>query len=1519
MTDPSERTFAGGRLAPGCRFVSHNIRGFLGQQEVEGLPPPSVPLSFHKIFSLYRTWWSQLRADVVLVQETKTWDGNALARSGVEDRLAAAAAAFGGPGYQVFWACNAAGSFGGVATLIRKDWLANGLFSIVGGTGGVTREEDGRLLYFRCRWAGHSFLLVNPYLPSGDPVQQQLFIERRLHPLLARVGGDCVIGGDFNFTMDWRLERRPLPPGLTSHRDDRPANAMRQLSSTHHLRDAFRHRHPSARSFSFSNHCAASLLDRFFLSAGMLPFLAQCRPEVAAVSDHRPVLLHLRPRIAEAKGRGVHRTRMVFWKDPTLRAAFTAWLHAEIATAPIRDDHALLLWWQPFKVSSLAKCRALDRQFRQASSQLTAAQVSARATFRAALGQLEALSGSAVQPHHLQQVLDARRHYNSTMAATDLAAEKVWRGLVIKEGERTSPLLTAILSPPASSHQIAGLQTPGGGVVTSGPRMATVLGRSYAAVSSPQPRDMAAEDAVLHAISSHASPISPALAAAAGSPILLAEEVQMAANDARLGTASGPDGLPSAFWQRGGDPLYQLLSSLFSAVGRTGQTPPRFLDGVVTPLFKAGDATVPANYRPITLLNTDYRCMTKVLASRLGGVLETVIGPEQTAFLRGRLIGDNITTLHLLPEVLRSNARLQSGPAASVLAFLDFRKAYDTINRQFLLRIMDEVGAGPGLQKWVSTILSTTSASANVNGFVSPLFSYGAGVRQGCPLAPALYLFIAWALLCWLKTCPVVGLEVVPGLQIHATQYADDVQPLLRSLAPADVQLFLDHMAVFGRASGQVLNPSKSHLLPIGSGLPRGAGAWPATVCDVPVVSQAASLGAIFTNDPLLLDGSLVDWEDLVGRVQGRFAKMARPGTLSVFGRAQAAGSYGLSKILHHAQHNGLPSTIADRLQQLTVALVDREASPPFQAGDLPGVPSDILVGKPARGGFQLLPWREHCQARQAMTARRYLHLLTSDPDPSSPLPLWVPLVTSLLTRLYPSVHPAFALLSRSHEGLPQGPLSRMATGLGALGDLKDVAADDLQLGAWCATIPLWGNPLLQLERPAAERTVVWSTSDARVGAVQALGFAEFMGLPGLHTVSDLLRLLRILYSQQRLLTGRQGRFTPLTERRAMLVAAIYGPGNYPLLPPPLSLLFTQWSPREGEEGDALLLAVQGMYLAIPAAWKAATAATLPSAVQPQVPLNSGRHFDLAASAEAVATLVGRLGWPGFSLLHHHTDGNGRPHFPLTVKSATTLQIRGRLENQRVARQAYARCALAEGGGGLGGGGGQPQPPLAMAVRDFEVALKVLWRVPWANVHKEHLWRLSVNGVRGAGGHGLSSPHPCPCGWAGPPDADLPEQKAFAWRSHNFWSCPVAMAVTAEILRSLPSPATLTCAHVWLLRPPSSSVHAGVWGVVAAAAIAAMSFGRKNLIRLHLRQQEELGAGQTLITDYFPVVAGAPPASILDRACRRAAGWFWCLLQDFASLQPDIPSGWGAGPLSSHPFLVVDSSAPSKRIIVRHV
>ena len=93
---------------------------------------------------------------------------------------------------------------------------------------------------------------------------------------------------------------------------------------------------------------------------------------------------------------------------------------------------------------------------------------------------------------------------------------------------------------------------------------------------------------------------------------------------------------------------------------------------IVTPIFKAGAATDMANYRPITLLNTDYRLLAKILAKRLGPALGDAIGPEQGAFLPGRRITDNTTLLHLLPAALKAQGK--NDDAALVEA--RFKKAW---------------------------------------------------------------------------------------------------------------------------------------------------------------------------------------------------------------------------------------------------------------------------------------------------------------------------------------------------------------------------------------------------------------------------------------------------------------------------------------------------------------------------------------------------------------------------------------------------------------------------------------------------------------------------------------------------------------------------------------------------------------------------------------------------------------------------------------------------------------------------
>ena len=189
-----------------------------------------------------------------------------------------------------------------------------------------------------------------------------------------------------------------------------------------------------------------------------------------------------------------------------------------------------------------------------------------------------------------------------------------------------------------------------------------------------------------------------------------------------------------------------------------------------------------------------------------------------------------------------------------------------------------------------------------------------------------------------------------------------------------------------------------------------------------------------------------------------------------------------------------------------------------------------------------------------------------------------------------------------------------------------------------------------------------------------------------------------------------------------------------------------------------------------------------------------------------------------------------------------------------------------------------------------------LWKVEWDNERREVLWRLSVNGVHGAGGHDIVFPGPCRCGWAGPSaggstEADR-QRRAHRWRFHHFLEGPVAAAVREGLWDGLGSARrNPSCADVWLLHPPPG-VCGGVWQVVWAA-LEAMERGRKVL----WASEEEDEDGQTLITDFFPTLAGAagppePPAPVLvmavQRAQRRATAWFWCILQDFVHQRSDL-------------------------------
>jgi hypothetical protein len=168
-------------------------------------------------------------------------------------------------------------------------------------------------------------------------------------------------------------------------------------------------------------------------------------------------------------------------------------------------------------------------------------------------------------------------------------------------------------------------------------------------------------------------------------------------------------------YKRFKDLLLPVLVRVFCAIGSTGRIPTNFLDGAIVAILKpGGDPLETIGYRPITLLNTDYRLLARVLADRLQPALQAVVSPLQTAYLRGRRSGANIQTLQLLADGLPVDSEV-------VVALLDFAKAYDTIDCGFLIGVLREMGVGEACCTWVQTLLSATRARAVINVYASAL------------------------------------------------------------------------------------------------------------------------------------------------------------------------------------------------------------------------------------------------------------------------------------------------------------------------------------------------------------------------------------------------------------------------------------------------------------------------------------------------------------------------------------------------------------------------------------------------------------------------------------------------------------------------------------------------------------------------------------------------------------------------------------------------------------------------------
>ena len=221
------------------------------------------------------------------------------------------------------------------------------------------------------------------------------------------------------------------------------------------------------------------------------------------------------------------------------------------------------------------------------------------------------------------------------------------------------------------------------------------------------------------------------------------------------------------------------------------------------------------NWRPITLLNCDYKIGAKAIANRLKTFLPKLINSDQTGFLKGRFIGENI---RLIDGIINFTAAKN---IPGLLLFLDFEKAFDTVEWPFLQKTFQHFNFGPSIINWIKLCYSNIESCVLNNGWSTDFFKLERGVRQGCPLSTYLFILGVEILAEKIRTNKSVKGICIQENEIKLSQYADDTTLILDGSKESFTSALQD-LDNFSAISGLRLNSKKTEALWIGTYINRG-------------------------------------------------------------------------------------------------------------------------------------------------------------------------------------------------------------------------------------------------------------------------------------------------------------------------------------------------------------------------------------------------------------------------------------------------------------------------------------------------------------------------------------------------------------------------------------------------------------------------------------------------------------------------------------------------------------------------
>lgn len=628
----------------------------------------------------------------------------------------------------------------GVAIIIRKNIPFKHISTLC--------DPNGRYIIVTGHLHSIHVTLLNIYGPNIDDAA---FFRKTFEKLPDLSNTNLIVAGDHNVILDLHLDR-------SASKICNPSNASTVLNNliiSTNLVDIWRLQHPTDREYSFfsNKHKSYSRIDFFLLDAKLIPNVTNTKYHNILISDHAPASITLN--FKKTGQRSSWRLRPSLLADEKFCKHMSVKITEYLENNDTSDVSDSTLW-ETFKAVMRGHIIAYEAALKKTNKTLLD-EIDSEIT------QLESLYRSTGNSQTLNNILNLKYEYNTILSRQVCDQLLRLRRQYFELGDKPHTLLTRQLRGQQASRAIHKIKSRSGVILTD-PKLINSRFKEYyeELYRSKATGDVdnwlkdlnipKLDDTTRESLNAELSP----------------EEILDSIRSMQNGKSSGPDGFGVEFYKIFANQMTPILHRMFSHSMESERLPPTLYDANISLLLKQDrDETEPSSYRPVSMLNLDFKIFTKILANRLNKCIESIIHTDQTGFIPNRYSFFNV---RCVMDIMYYSFDKYSKQA---ILCLDAEKAFDQVEWPYLTGVLEKFGLGPSFISWVRMIYFQPTASVLTNLDRSPSFPLQRGTRQGCPLSPLLFALAIEPLAISVREHVLIKPITLGGVDHKISLYAD--------------------------------------------------------------------------------------------------------------------------------------------------------------------------------------------------------------------------------------------------------------------------------------------------------------------------------------------------------------------------------------------------------------------------------------------------------------------------------------------------------------------------------------------------------------------------------------------------------------------------------------------------------------------------------------------------------------------------------------------------------------------------